>query len=374
MAISPGSCFRAVLRSIVTAVLPALALAQEPTRPTMQVGEYDPRSTLVVPENPKTRAKFPFIDVHGHQGALTAERAAQLVKEMDELNMGLMVNLSGQSGDALAARVTALKGRYPDRFVIFANMNLREVNRPDFGAWAAAALERDVKVHGAQGLKVFKDLGMDTRDADGKRIPVDDPRFDPVWAKAGELGIPVLIHTAEPAEFFKPIDKHNERWLELVLHPRRARSPDRYPPFDSLMAEQHRVFRKHAKTTFINAHLGWYGADLGHLGALMDSLPNMMTELGAVIYEIGRQPRAARDFFIKYQDRILMGKDSYNQQEYHTYFRVFETADEYFPYYRNYHAFWRMYGMDLPDSVLKKVYYGNAVRIIPGIDASRFPR
>jgi hypothetical protein len=106
----------------------------------------------------------------------------------------------------------------------------------------------------------------------------------------------------------------------------------------------------------------------------MDSLPNMMTELGAVIYEIGRQPRAGREFFIKYQDRILMGKDSYNQEEYHTYFRIFETADEYFPYYRNYHAFWRMYGMDLPDEVLKKVYYKNAIRVIPGIDASRFPR
>ena len=357
--------------------LPLLAgalVAQEPTRPTMQVGEYEPRSTLKVPENPKTRAKFPFIDVHGHQGNLDAARAAQLVREMDELNMGLMVNLSGGTGDALAARVAALKGRYPDRFVVFASMNLREVNRPDFGKWAAAELERDVRTHGAQGLKVFKELGMNTRDANGKRIPLDDPRFDPVWAKAGELGIPVLIHTAEPAEFFKPIDRNNERWLELVLHPRRARPADSYPPFDSLMAEQHRVFRKHAKTTFINAHLGWYGHDLGHLGALMDSLPNMMAELGAVIYEIGRQPRAGRAFFIRYQDRILMGKDSYNQSEYHTYFRVFETADEYFPYYRNYHAFWRMYGMDLPDDVLKKVYYGNALRVIPGINASRFPR
>ena len=359
---------------VVAISIPALSLAQEPTRPTMQVGEYDPRSTLKVPENPRTRAKFPFIDVHGHQQTLSAERAAQLVREMDELNMGLMVNLSGGTGEALVARSAALKGRYPTRFAIFANMNLREVNRPDFGAWAAAQLERDVKVGGAQGLKVFKELGMDTRDASGNRIPLDDARFDPVWAKAGELGIPVLIHTAEPAEFFKPIDKHNERWLELVLNPRRARPPDRYPPFDSLMAEQHRVFRKHAKTTVINAHLGLYGSDLGHLGALMDSLPNMMTELGAVIYEIGRQPRAGRAFFIKYQDRILMGKDTYAKEEYHTYFRIFETADEYFPYYRNYHAFWRMYGMDLPDEVLKKVYYRNALRIIPGIDRSRFPQ
>jgi len=360
-------------RSISLLLIPA-AVAAQTLRPTMTVEEYEPRSTLKAPEHPKTRAKFPFIDVHGHQRLMNDGQVDQLVREMDAMNMGLMVNLSGSFGDALAERVKNLKGRYPSRFVVFANMNLREVNRPDFGPWAAAQLEHDVKVGGAQGLKVFKELGMDIRDANGKRIPLDDPRFDPVWAKCGELGIPVLIHTAEPAEFFQPIDRNNERWLELVTHPGRARPPDRYPPFDSLMAEQHRVFKRHAKTTFINAHLGWYGNDLGHLGALMDSLPNMMTELGAVIYDIGRQPRFAREFFLKYQDRILMGKDTYEAKEYQTYFRIFETADEYFPYYRNYHAFWRMYGIDLPDEVMKKVYYKNALRVIPGIDAGKFPR
>ncbi len=360
-------------RSVTLLLLPAALAAQTP-RPTMSVGEYEPRSTLKVPEHAKMRAKFPFIDVHGHQRLMPDSGVDRLVREMDAMNMGLMVNLSGSYGDALAERVKNLKTRYPTRFVVFANMNLREVNRPDFGPWAAAQLEHDVKVGGAQGLKLFKELGMDIKDAAGKRIPLDDPRFDPVWAKCGELGIPVLIHTAEPSEFFQPIDRNNERWLELVTHPGRARPPERYPSFDSLMAEQHRVFRRHAKTIFINAHLGWYGADLAHLGALMDSLPNMVAELGAVIYDIGRQPRFAREFFLKYQDRILMGKDSYEAKEYQTYFRIFETADEYFPYYRNYHAFWRMYGIDLPDEVLKKVYYKNALRVIPRIDASKFPR
>jgi predicted TIM-barrel fold metal-dependent hydrolase len=359
-----------VAMKIPILLLAPLALAAQ----TMSIEEYEPRSTLKVPEHPKTRARFPFVDVHGHQRLMSDGQVDQLVREMDAMNMGLMVNLSGSYGDALAERVKNLKGRYPSRFVVFANMNLREVNRPDFGPWAAAQLEHDVKVGGAQGLKVFKELGMDIKDAGGRRIPLDDPRFDPVWAKCGELGIPVLIHTAEPAEFFQPIDNHNERWLELVTHPGRARPPDRYPPFDSLMAEQHRMFRRHAKTTFINAHLGWYGNDLDHLGALMDSLPNMVTELGAVIYDIGRQPRRAREFFIKYQDRILMGKDTYEAKEYQTYFRIFETADEYFPYYRNYHAFWRMYGIDLPDDVMKKVYYKNALRVIPGIDGGKFPK
>jgi predicted TIM-barrel fold metal-dependent hydrolase len=149
---------------------------------------------------------------------------------------------------------------------------------------------------------------------------------------------------------------------------------DGLPDFPALMAEQHAVFRQHRKTTFINAHLGWYGSDLAFLGRLMDEMPNMMAELGAVIYEPARQPRFARDFFIKYQDRLLMGKDSWVPSEYKTYFRVLESADEYFPYHKKYHAFWAMYGLDLPDDVLKKVYYENALRVIPGLDRSRFPR
>jgi predicted TIM-barrel fold metal-dependent hydrolase len=206
-------------------------------------------------------------------------------------------------------------------------------------------------------------------------VRVDAPRSAPVWRKAGELGIPVLIHTGEPPAFFEPLDKHNERLLELTQFPERARPPDRYPTFEQLMTEQHNMFRKHPRTKFINAHLGWLGADLGRLGALMDSLPNMYTELGAVLYELGRQPRFARQFFVKYQDRILMGKDiTQDPSEYHVYFRVLETGDEYFDYYRKRHAFWKMYGLELPDEVLKKVYYRNALRLIAGMDASAFPK
>jgi predicted TIM-barrel fold metal-dependent hydrolase len=204
-------------------------------------------------------------------------------------------------------------------------------------------------------------------------VPTDDPRLDPIWRKAGELGIPVLIHTGDPAPFWQPHDHNNERWLELKQFPNRARPADKYPPFDSIMAEQHRLFGRHPQTTFINAHLGWYGNDLGKLGELLDRYPNMYTEIGAVLAELGRQPRTARAFLTKYQDRVLFGKDLYNQAEYHTYFRVLETADEYFDYYRRRHAFWKMYGMDLPDDVLKKLYYKNALRIIPGIDKSGFP-
>ena len=214
---------------------------------------------------------------------------------------------------------------------------------------------------------------MDSRDSKGERVAVNDPRLDPVWAKAGELGIPVLIHTGEPSPFWLPKDRNNERLLELMQRPERYRDPAENPSWEQIMGEQHDMFRKHPNTTFINAHLGWLGNDLGKLGELMDELPNMHTEIGAVLAELGRQPRYARKWLIEYQDRVMFGKDSWNPEEYWVYFRVLETDDDYFPYYRRRHAFWRMYGLDLPDDVLKKIYYKNALRILPGLDASLFP-
>jgi len=348
-----------------------LAAQTQSGRATMSVEEYDPRSTLKVPVHLVPRAKYPFIDVHGHQSLeLSTAQLDRLVSEMDAMNMRVMVNLSGRQGDALVSGIQNYS-RHKGRIVVFANLDFRNVDAT-WGQRAAAQLERDVRA-GAVGLKIFKNLGMDVYDATGKRLAVDDPRLDPVWDKAGELNIPVLIHTGEPSEFFQPIDNHNERWLELVTHPGRARPPDRYPTFERLLTEQHNMFRRHARTRFINAHLGWLGSDLGRLGALMDSLPNMYTELGAVLYELGRQPHFAREFLTKYQDRVMMGKDAYAADEYPVYFRVFETADEYFDYYRKYHAFWKMYGLQLPDSVLRKIYYENALRVIPGIDRSQFP-
>jgi predicted TIM-barrel fold metal-dependent hydrolase len=254
--------------------------------------------------------------------------------------------------------------------VIFANIDFDGIDEPDWGVRTAAQLEEDVR-NGAQGLKIFKNLGMYTTDAGGNRVATDDPRIAPVWEKCGELGIPVLIHTGDPAPFWKPQDKYNERWLELKERPRRKRPPN--PTWEEIMQEHWNLIRKHPNTKFISAHLSWLGNDLGRLGKLMDEMPNMYTELGAVIAELGRQPRAAHDFLVKYQDRVMMGKDSWNPSEYHVYFRTFETTDEYFDYYRKRHAHWKMYGLGLPDEVLKKIYYKNALNVIPGIDASAFP-
>ncbi len=341
---------------------------------TMSIEEYQPKSTLVVPEHILTRAKYPFVDVHSHQNAqMPPERLDQLIRDMDSLNMGVMVNLSGGFGERLKRGIANMKGRYTNRFVLFANLDFSGIDDPDYGKRAAAQLEEDVR-SGAQGLKIFKNLGLTLKDGAGRRIPVDDPRFDPVWAACARLRIPVLIHTGEPAPFFQPQDRFNERWLELKVHPERARPPDRFPSWESLMAEQYRLFVRHPKTIFINAHLGWLGGNLSELGRLMDRLPNMYADIAAVLYDLGRQPRFARQWLERYKDRILFGKDTWARDEYHTYFRVLETADEYFDYYRKYHAFWQMYGLDLPDDILKRIYYKNALRLIPGLDPAPFPK
>jgi predicted TIM-barrel fold metal-dependent hydrolase len=367
------------MKKALLLVIPVALLAQ-PEFPlpdknaVISFEDYNPKSGLKVDEHIVKRAKYPFIDVHNHQrGEMNKAALDKLVSDMDGLNLRVMVNLSGSYGDRLKKTVDNMKGNYPKRFVVFANLNFEDMEAPDYPDVVAKQLEQDIK-NGAQGLKFFKNFGMDLRIKSGERIKVDDPRFDKAFEVCAKYKIPVLIHTAEPRQFFQPWDKDNERWLELKQFPSRYRPPNKYPTWETLMAEQYSLVGRHPKTTFINAHLGWLGGDLAELGKLMDKYPNMLTEVGAVLAELGRQPRTARAWFIKYQDRVLFGKDIWETSEYFTYFRVFETADEYFDYYRKRHAFWKMYGMDLPDEVLKKLYYKNALRIIPGIDASQFPR
>lgn len=349
---------------------------EKPLDMKMDFEEYDPPSTLKVAEHRLSRAKFPFIDIHNHQGNMNTSDFKDLIEKMDKLNMGVMINLSGRgfrsSGDHLEKSIENINNRYPTRFVLFTNIDFTDIDNPEWSARTVKQLEADIK-RGAKGLKIYKSLGLHSKDSKGNRIRINDPRIDPIWAKCGELGVPVLIHTADPKPFWDPIDKNNERWLELKTHPGR-RYDETFPSWESLIADQHDIFRKHPKTKFINAHLGWYGNDLKKLGELMEQYPNMYTEIGAVIAELGRQPRTGKAFLTKYQDRVLFGKDSWVPEEYETYFRVLETEDEYFLYHKRYHAFWRMYGLGLPDDVLKKIYYKNALSLLPNMDKNQFPK
>tara|TARA_R110000868_G_scaffold235273_3_gene489050 strand:+ start:20546 stop:21658 length:1113 start_codon:yes stop_codon:yes gene_type:complete len=340
---------------------------------SMDFEKYNPTSTLVVPGQKIKAAKFPFIDIHSHHWRMATQDNGFVARQMDSLNMKVLVNLSGRSGDALKEMVDVTSKQAPGRFIIFANIDFEGMDEPNWTDRTVAQLQLDYE-NGARGIKIFKNLGLTVLDSNGNRVQTDDPRIDPVWAKAGDLGIPVLIHTGEPAVFWDPIDEHNERWIEMKNFPDRHRGDStKYPSWEIVMAEQWNVFRKHPETTFINAHFGWMANDLERLGKHLDEFPNVYAEIAAIIAELGRQPRFAKEFFIKYQDRLLFGKDTYRPEEYYTYFRVLESKDEYFDYFRKRHAFWKMYGLGLPDEVLKKVYYKNALKIVPDIDKSLFP-
>jgi predicted TIM-barrel fold metal-dependent hydrolase len=277
----------------------------------------------------------------------------------------------GQTHEYLVKAIKHVKESTPGRIIQFTNISFEGVGKPGWTENAIKELENDVKA-GANGLKIFRELGLTYKDNKGNFLHVDDERLDPIWEKCRELKMPVIIHTAAPKSFWDPADEKNERWLEVTLNPDRKYYGTAIPSWEDLIQQQHNIIRKHPKTIFITAHFGWYANDLGKLGSLLDSFPNMNIEFGAVIAELGRQPRMAKQFFEKYQDRILFGKDNWIPAEYATYFRVLETEDEYFPYHKKYHAFWPMYGMGLSDEVLKKVYYKNALRIIPNIDKSLF--
>ncbi|MBI1896112.1 MAG: amidohydrolase family protein [Acidobacteria bacterium] len=362
--------YAAVLASIVLAA--ALAQQSGPQDvPTIE--NYEPKSTLVTPQHPTARAKYPFIDVHTHHRDTSRAALDRLVTDMDKLNLRIMVNsMPGGGSGAWVAKAAAEMKAYPaKRFATMTNIDFRGINDPDYPQRAAAQLEGDIR-NGAAGLKIHKAFGMSLRDAQGRRIPVDDARFDPVFEVCAKYKIPVLIHTADPKPLFDPMDRFNERWLELRLHPNRGGRGD--ATWEQIIGEQHHLFEKHRNTIFIDAHMGWLANDLGRLGRLLDRLPNVYTEIGAITSELGRQPHFARKWFTQYQDRVLFGKDRWDPAEYNVYFRLLESDDDYFDPIRKYHGIWKLYGLHLPDEVLKKLYYKNALRIFPGLSAEGFPK
>ncbi|MEO5590437.1 MAG: amidohydrolase family protein [Gemmatimonadaceae bacterium] len=348
-----------------------------PSVPPPSIVDYRPKSTLITAGHTVATARFPAIDYHGHPGRRIGTPAdlAQLGIVLDSLNVRIIVSADNLSGNRLAETVAAVRESpsMKNRVRVLAGIDFRNVG-PGWGDNAVKQLEADVAA-GAVGVgEISKSFGLSIKKADGSRLRIDDPMLDPIWDACAEIGVPVFIHTADPQEFFKPLDYANERWLELALFANRRYPPNEYPSFEELMKERDNLFRRHPRTIFVAAHMGWHANDLGRLGRMLDEMPNLYTEVGAVLYDIGRQPRGAHDFFMKYQDRILFGKDSFQPEEYRYYWRVFETRDEYFDYYRGYHAFWKLYGIDLPDSVLKKVYYGNALRITKGLPQTGWPR
>ena len=340
-----------------------------PSQPPPSIVDYRPTTTLVTEQHLVPRAKYPVIDIHGHPGKLTSRRVDRTRRRRHghAQHQGAGRAPTDLSGGELKQTLAAIAGSpHAARFRVLCGIDFSQVG-PGWAERAVKQLEADIAA-GAVGVgEISKAFGLSIQKADGSRLKVDDPELDPIWQAAARLDIPVFIHTAEPQAFFAPHDFHNERWLELALFPGRAATETRGVTFEELVAERNRLFARNPKTRFIAAHFGWHANDLAKASAMLDAYPNVVTEVGAILYDIGRQPRAAHDFFVKYQDRILFGKDSFQPAEYPYYWRVFETKDEYFDYYRHYHAFWKLYGIDLPDAVLKKVYRDNALRVVKGL-------
>ena len=357
-------------------------IAQETSDEEPSLRTYDPTPALVVRQTNLTQAKFPVIDIHNHFGFRLKGDHQALDSYLEVMKRNQIVYAI--SFDApLGAEDDHLKFLKPvrDRVGFFVHLDFAQteqrdeparmaVNRPDFVRTCVEQLAV-AKQKGALGLKLFKSFGLNIKDAQGRLIKIDDPRFDPIWKRCGELELPVIMHVADPVAFFQPIDADNERWEELSRHPDWSFYGPEFPARNELLEARNRVIKRHPKTTFIGAHVANNSEDLAVVAKWLDDYPNLVVEIASRINELGRQPYTARSFFLKYQDRILFGTDGpFPELRLRYYWRFLETYDEHFPYSEKSpppQGMWRIYGIGLPDKVLKKVYLENALRVIPGL-------
>jgi predicted TIM-barrel fold metal-dependent hydrolase len=370
-------------RSFLAAASLAPALAADKGKP-LDLSAFQPVSKLVAKETKLEKLRFPVIDVHTHLSFSKKDdsndyRATpeEVLAVMDRCNLRTLVNLTGGHGKGLQDTIARFDRSHPGRFLTFTEPWWSRANEPSYSTFQAGQIEW-AKQQGAHGLKVVKTLGLFLRDGQGKLVKVDDPRFDPMWETCGALNMPVAIHVSDPVAFFDPIDAHNERFEELNKHPDWSFHGKDYPSNAEILDARDRVIARHPKTQFLVLHVGNFAENLGHVAERLNRFPNMSVEIGARIGELGRQPRASQWFFERYQDRIMFGTDAtpkgyetpqqiYGDELYRIYGRFLETEDEYFDYAPAPvppQGRWRIYGLGLPDSILKKVYSENAVRLL----------
>jgi predicted TIM-barrel fold metal-dependent hydrolase len=361
----------------------------------LDLSEFQPKSMLHVPETKVARSRYPVIDIHTHiSGAAKSRRGVSLGEEMkflaeptdllqvmDRKNLRMLVDVTGGVGGGLEQTVRKFQTPHPDRLAVFTEPWWSRTNEAGYPQFQADQIERAHRA-GARGLKILKTLGLYLREqiTTGPLVKVDDRRFDPMWEVCGALKMPVAIHTSDPEAFFLPIDRFNERFEELNNYPNWSFYDRDFPSNRELLEARNRVFGRHPKTQFVALHFGNNAENLGYVSECMERFPNMHVELGARIGELGRQPRTARKFFDKYQDRIVFGTDAvpppyglttpqqvFGDELYEIYFRFLETEDEYFDYAPAPvppQGRWRIYGLGLPDPILQKVYYANAERLL----------
>jgi uncharacterized protein len=353
---------------VVFAILFFLALTlygQDKNLGSLRLLDWKPRSQLVVHKTEVHYPKYPVVDIHNHLGELA--ETEMYLKEMDKAGVHIAVSLDGHSkSDFYKEHLRRSRAIAPERLLVFFAPDWERIDEPNFGVNEAKRLEEAVRL-GARGLKVFKSLGLTVKDKSGRIVPVDDPRLDPIWAKCGELKIPVMIHVSDPKAFFTPVDEYNERYDELAAHPDWSFHGNQFPPKEEILAQRNRVIARHSKTIFIGAHMGNLPEDLGRVAMWLDTYPNFYVDIDARISELGRQPYTARKFMINYQDRVLFGSDTPpDAHAYGIYYRFLETDDEYIDPAEGHHlqGRWMIYGLYLPDEVLEKIYNKNALKLL----------
>jgi predicted TIM-barrel fold metal-dependent hydrolase len=393
------------LESVGTAALasalpePALRAATQLKSPEgagkmkLELSDFRPKSMLHVPETKIEKSRYPVIDIHTHlsiraeavNGVSIGEKMDflatpdALLPVMDRRNIKILVNLTGGSGKGLEETIAQFDKTHPDRFITFTEPTWDHTNQPNYPKFQADEIEKAHRA-GARGLKILKTLGLYLREnvSEGRLVKIDDPRFDPMWEACGALNMPVAIHVSDPEAFFLPTDGTNERFEELNNHPDWSFHGKDFPSNRELLEARNRMFAKHPKTQFIVLHVGNDAENLPYVSECMDRFPNMTVEMAARVGELGRQPRQSRKFFDKYQDRILFGTDAvpngtdtpqqiYGDELYQIYYRFLETEDEYFDYASAPippQGRWQIYGIGLPDGILKKVYHDNAARLL----------
>ena len=329
---------------------------------SLPLSDFEPRSMLVTEQHEIQKPRFPVIDYHNHLDALEPR---DVLRVMDACGVERVVNITMQTGDAALRIIDKFRREDAQRFAAIGWMDWSGVEGPDFAQVSCERLERLVE-HGARGIKFWKDLGLSVRGADGELLRIDDEKLAPIFDKASELGIPAMFHTADPDAFFLPIDGHNERYEELAAHPDWGFCGSRYSK-QELLDQRDRVIARHPRTTFVCAHVAECGENLARVSEMLETYPNVLVDISARASELGRQPYSARRFFLRFSDRILFGTDLLPEEKmYQLYFRFLETEDEYFEYpsHASRQGRWNIYGLNLPDDVLRKVYRENALRLL----------
>lgn len=339
-----------------------VAMVSAKAQVRLPLSEFQPKSSLVTPEHEIAQARYPTIDYHNHIDALDP---ADVLRTLDACGVEQIVNITMKTGDEALSILEKFRRADPHRFATIGWMDWTGVDRPDFVVRTCEWLER-LAERGAKGIKFWKDLGLSIRDAENRLLRIDDERLAPLFEKAAELRMPVMFHTADPDAFFQPVDAGNERYEELAAHPEWSFSGSQYSKQD-LLDQRDRVIARHPKTTFVAAHVAESSENLARVTKLLSDYPNVFVDISARASELGRQPYRAREFFLRFADRILFGTDLLPEEKmYRLYFRFLETADEYFEYpsHASRQGRWNIYGLYLPDEVLRKIYRENALRLL----------